>query len=94
MIRILETGENAKDPKQISSHDIIKAALKHDDGVSKPDPLCRKVVEKFAEILAVEVGNHALKTLPYGGIFLVGGVTLGISELIQNEDEKFIDIFY
>ena len=81
--RILETGENAKDPDQITSSDIVKAAFRHEEGgVTKPDPLCRKVIEKFAEILAVEVGNHALKTLPYGGIFLIGGVTIGISELI------------
>jgi glucokinase len=75
MARVLETGENAKTPDQITSHDIVTAAFAKD---RQTDPLCRKVVEKFAEILAVEVGNHALKTLPYGGIFLIGGVTNGI----------------
>ncbi len=46
--------------------------------IDKKDPLCMKVVEKFTEIYAVEVGNHALKTLSYGGIYLTGGVTAGI----------------
>ncbi len=51
---------------------IVEAAIK------KKDPLCLKVVEKFTEIFAVEVGNMALKTMPYGGIYLTGGVTNGI----------------
>ena len=49
-----------------------------DNGIKKKDPLCMKVIEKFTEILAVEVGNMALKTLPYGGIYLTGGVLHGI----------------
>jgi len=76
MPRVLETGENAKTPDQITSHDIVTAAFCKDQ--RQADPLCRKVVEKFAEILAVEVGNHALKALPYGGIFMIGGVTNGL----------------
>jgi len=52
-----------------------------------------KVVEKFAEIFANEVGNFALKTLPYGGIFLVGGVTMGISNYLI-EDAHFRDVFF
>ena len=57
------------------------------------DALCMKVVEKIVDVYATEVGNFALKTLPYGGIYLVGGVTMGISKyLIQNE--QFRDTFY
>ena len=89
MERVLEKGDDAKTPDQITSFDIVNAAFR----AGNPDPLCRKVVEKFAEILAVEVGNHALKTLPYGGIFLVGGVTQGISELIL-KDDRFMELFY
>jgi len=57
------------------------------------DPLCMKVVEKLVDVYATEVGNFALKTLPYGGVYLVGGVTMGISEyLIQND--QFRETFY
>ena len=87
-VRTLETGENSKMPNDIESKDIVKAAFREN-----PDPLCRMTVEKFAEILAVEVGNHALKTLPFGGVFLVGGVTHGISDLILN-DSRFMELFY
>jgi glucokinase len=46
------------------------------------DALCMKVVEKIVDVYATEVGNFALKTLPYGGIYLVGGVTMGISKYL------------
>ena len=52
-----------------------------------------KVVEKFTEIFAVQAGDTALKYLPYGGVYLIGGVTMGIRDhMIQNS--QFIDEFY
>jgi glucokinase len=57
------------------------------------DELCMKVVRKFSDIYATEVGNFALKTLPYGGIFLVGGVTMGISKYLI-EDNDFREVFF
>lgn len=71
----LESGGEDRQPKafeQIVSKDIISFAME------SKDPLCMKVVEKFTEILANEVGNSALKTMPYGGIYLIGGVIHGI----------------
>jgi len=47
----------------------------------------------MAEILAVEVGNMALKTLPYGGVYLVGGVTMGIMEFLERSD-FFVETMY
>ena len=64
-----------------------------DYGIKKRDPLCMKVIEKFTEILAVEVGNMALKCLPYGGIYLTGGVTMGITEYILHSD-TFLNNFH
>ncbi len=72
--RILEKNKKADD---LTSSDIIDA------GIVKHDELCMKVIKKFAEILAVEVGNVALKFLPYGGIFLVGGVAHGIKDYLE-----------
>jgi glucokinase len=51
------------------------------------------VVQKFTEIFAVEAGDFALKTLPYGGIYLVGGVTMGLSDYIEKE-KTFTRTFY
>jgi len=69
--RALE-GKLGKSFEELTSGMIVEGALK------QKDPLCLKVVEKFTETFAVEVGNMALKTLPYGGIYLTGGVTAGI----------------
>ena len=41
----------------------------------------------------MEVGNAALKTLPYGGIYLTGGVTTGILSYLL-ESNTFLDAFY
>ena len=85
--RILETGASAKDPNDINSHDIISSAMQ------KKDPLCTKVVQKFSEIFAVQAGDTALKFLPYGGIYLIGGVTMGIRDHIIH-DKSWINTFY
>lgn len=74
--RVLEEGEGALKPDEILSHHIISA------GVKDKDPLCTKVVKKFTEIFAVEAGDFALKTLPYGGVYLIGGVTMGLSDFL------------
>ena len=75
MERKLET-ETGKSFNDISGEDIV------DFGINKKDPLCMRVIEKFTEIFAVEVGNMALKCLPYGGIYLTGGVTAGILDYL------------
>lgn len=70
LARVLE--EEGKNFNQIDSYHIIKCAMELND------PLCMKVVDKFAEIFGVEAGNFALKTLPHGGIYIIGGVSTGI----------------
>jgi len=66
-------------PTDKTPDEIIRA------GVTHKDHLCSLVVKKFTEILAVEVGNMALKTLPFGGIYLVGGVTTGIADYLEKD---------
>ena len=85
--RILEKGPNAKQPDDIVSHDVVNAA------VNLNDPLCNKVLDKFSEIFAVEAGNTALKYLPYGGVYLVGGVTMGMRDRLLT-DKTWINNFY
>ena len=74
LARVLE--EEGKDVNKLKSADIIEC------GLERGDPLCMLVVEKFTEWLGVEAGNLALKTLPTGGIYLIGGVTQGIHKYI------------
>lgn len=82
--RVLECD---KSPDELLSGDIITC------GMTAHDELCMKVVHKITEILAVEVGNMALKTLPYGGIYLVGGLTMGIMGYLETNN-FFIETIY
>jgi glucokinase len=47
---------------------IAQAAL------NQSDPLCEKAMQMFKEAYASEVGNFALKLLPYGGLYVAGGI--------------------
>lgn len=38
------------------------------------DPLCKETMELFVELYGAEAGNLALKLLPYGGLYIAGGV--------------------
>lgn len=42
------------------------------------EPTCRLAVETFVGLYGAEAGNLALKTLPTGGLYLAGGVTLHV----------------
>jgi glucokinase len=56
------------------------------------DPLCMKVVTKFTEIFANECGNVAIKTLPYGGVYVMGGVANGIKDHLTG-NPQFMEVF-
>lgn len=80
MKRVLEIGDKAIKPDDILSHHVINA------GIKDKDPLCKLVVKKFTEIFGREAGNFALKTLPSGGVYLLGGVTNGLLDYILTTD--------
>ena len=47
---------------------ISKAALQNQDD------LCRRTMELFVQAYGAEAGNLALKLLPYGGLYIAGGI--------------------
>ena len=67
-----------KNPKP-TSEEIVDA------GKKKTDPICERAVEIFISLYAAEAGNLALKTLPYGGLYLLSGVTQTLKEKIIKE---------
>ena len=79
--------EKYKDFDALKAKDIVGMAM------NKNDPLCLKTVEKFTENFGTETGNMALKVLPYGGIYLIGGVTGGIKDYLVH-NSTFMDAFH
>ncbi|MEH1842865.1 MAG: glucokinase [Nostoc sp.] len=59
---------------------IGKAALE------ERDRLCEQTLQLFIEAYGAEAGNLALKLLPYGGLYIAGGIAPKILPLIQNND--------
>jgi len=52
--------------------------------VQKSDRLCEQTLEIFVDAYGAEAGNLALKLLPYGGLYIAGGIAPKILPLIQN----------
>ncbi|MEA5535433.1 glucokinase [Crocosphaera sp. XPORK-15E] len=62
------------------SAEVAKAALEKDDF------LCQQAMKIFIEAYGAEAGNLALKLLPYGGLYVAGGIAAKILPLMKNGD--------
>ncbi|MCS6773450.1 MAG: glucokinase [Anaerolineae bacterium] len=79
---VAEQLQSASDPTPV----IIANAM-----ADSPDPLCAKVMEIFASVLAAKAGNLALTIIATGGIYLGGGIPPRILPLLQRE--SFMNTF-
>ncbi|MES9969636.1 MAG: glucokinase [Candidatus Thiodiazotropha sp.] len=52
-------------------------------GLESSDPLCRESLELFTRLYAREAGNHALKIMATGGVYLGGGIAPQILPILQ-----------
>jgi glucokinase len=76
----------AQDNKNINlAAEISEAAL------NKSDILCQQTLQLFISAYGAEAGNFALKLLPYGGLYVAGGIATKILPLIQ--EGEFINAF-
>ena len=66
-------GHEANDPRELSAKDIMDAC---DSG---SDPRAIEAAQLFTRILGTVCGNLSLIQLPFGGVYLVGGVARAIS---------------
>lgn len=84
--RAISAGEKVPDevPDQAA---ISKAAIE------KSDRLCEQTMHIFVEAYGAEAGNLALKLLPYGGLYLAGGIAAKILPLIE-ENDRFLNTFH
>lgn len=59
------------------------AAVIGEAGVDGSDALCVETLTLFCRLYGAEAGNLALKCLPYGGIYLTGGIAAKILPVLQ-----------
>ncbi|MEH2235533.1 glucokinase [Nostoc sp.] len=52
--------------------------------LQKRDRLCEQTLQLFIDAYGAEAGNLALKLLPYGGLYIAGGIAPKILPLIEN----------
>lgn len=70
-------GEEAGDPKALPGKDIIAA---HTGGT---DPRATQAVALFARIFGTVCGNLSLIQLPFGGVYLVGGMSQAVAPFLH-----------
>ena len=58
---------------------------------AQSNALCERTLEMFVGAYAAEVGNFALKLLPYGGLYIAGGIAAKILPLLDRY--CFLEIF-
>jgi glucokinase len=77
---------------QLLSEDNIDLASKISDAaLTAQDPLAEKALQIFVKTYGAEAGNLALKLLPYGGVYIAGGIAAKILPLMQ--DGTFLKAF-
>lgn len=66
--------------KESSPEEIVK------HGLDKTCSVCEAVIEFFVSIYAAAAGNMSLLLLPTGGVYLLGGLSVGLEKyIVQNE---------
>jgi glucokinase len=83
----LWVSEEAGAPAEKAAADIVAACAEGGD------PLARTAMEVFVRMLGAVAGNLALVCLPFGGVFLIGGVMRHVAPFLDEFgfDEAFRD---
>jgi glucokinase len=89
-LRTLDSASlSAEVEAQISQKD--PSAVISDHALAQSDPLCVQALDLFVASYGAEAGNLALKSLPYGGLYLAGGI--GAKILPKLQSGVFIESF-
>lgn len=78
-------GQEAGNPSELSAHEIMASCEAQDN--ARAD----EAVRVFVRILGTVAGNLALIQLPFGGVYLVGGVARAMAPYLQSHG--FADAF-
>lgn len=68
-----------------------RAASISEAGLDGTDPLCAQALDLFVSIYGAEAGNLALKVLPWGGVYVAGGIAPKIASKMRGG--RFRDAF-
>lgn len=83
--------ESAEVRSQMQTEDPAAVIARH--GLAKTDKLCDQTLELFVAAYGAEAGNLALKSLPYGGVYIAGGIAPKLLPRIQDGTwiQNFLD---
>ncbi|MDY7013465.1 MAG: glucokinase [Cyanobacteriota bacterium] len=72
---------------------IDAAAIIGENALEGRDRLCQQTLKLFVAAYGAEAGNQALKLLPYGGVYIAGGIAAKILPLLEAGEfmEAFLD---
>ncbi|MBP0019971.1 MAG: glucokinase [Cyanobacteria bacterium SBLK] len=83
--------ESSEIAAEIAKEDADIGAIVSLGAMEKGDLLCKKTLDLFIEVYGAEAGNLALKLLPYGGLYIAGGIAAKILPVL--EEGKFMMAF-
>ena len=52
-------------------------------GIKDPDSIQRMALELFVSIYSEFLGDTAIRTLCYGGLYLIGGMSVSVAEYLR-----------
>jgi glucokinase len=84
-------AETIKSWEKQEKTEVDPAAAISQAAQEKTDPLSQKTMDIFLEAYAAEAGNLALKFLPYGGLYIAGGIAAKNLSLIK--ESRFLGVF-
>ena len=71
-------GSEAGDPREVTAHDIMTACA------NGSDPRALEAARVFVRMLGMVAGNLALIQLPFGGVYLIGGVARALAPFLAD----------
>jgi glucokinase len=63
-------------------------------GVEEEEGPCRDCVNYFLRVYGRVTADIALMTMPYGGIYLVGNMTVFLKDFFTSNNNLFLESFY
>lgn len=87
-----EIGERVRQWEKGDS-EVDAAAIVSQAALAGRDRLCEQTLQLFIEAYGAEAGNQALKLLPYGGLYIAGGIAAKVLPLMQAGEfmQTFLD---